>query len=60
MELVKLGSSWGLVFLSKKVHPRVKNGDGCTSESDRDVPLATKVKMNRACPPLREDSLSYG
>jgi hypothetical protein len=60
VEPVKLGSSQGLVSLSKKVHPRVKDGDGCTSESDRDVPIATKFKINPACPPLYEDGLSHG
>jgi hypothetical protein len=60
VELVKLGSSRGLVSLSKKVHPRVKDGDGCTSKSDKDVPIATKFKINPACPPPHEESLSHG
>jgi hypothetical protein len=60
VEPLKLGSSRGLVSLSKKVHPRVKDGDGCTSESDKDVPIATKFKINPACPPPYEDGLSHG
>jgi hypothetical protein len=60
VELVKLGSSWGLVSLSKKVHPRVKDEEGCTSESDRDIPIGTVFKRNPACPPPREDGLSHG
>ena len=46
VELVKSASSRGLVFLSKKVHLRVKDIDGCTSKSDKDVPLATKFNIN--------------
>jgi hypothetical protein len=60
VELVKLGSSRGLVSLSKKVHPRIKNGDGCTSESDRDIPIGTVFKRNPACPPPHKDGLSHG
>jgi hypothetical protein len=60
VELVKLGSSWGLVSLSKKVHPRVKDGEGCTSESNRDIPIVTVFKRNPACPPPCEDGLSHG
>jgi hypothetical protein len=60
VEPLKLGSSQGLVSLSKKVHPRVKVGDGCTSESNKDVPIATKSKINPACPPPHEDDLSHG
>jgi hypothetical protein len=48
------------VSLLKKVHPQVKDGDGCTSKSDRDVPIATKFKINPACPPPHEDGLSHG
>jgi hypothetical protein len=48
------------VSLSKKVHPRVKVGDGCTSESNKDVPISTKFKINPACPPPHEDGLSHG
>jgi hypothetical protein len=58
LEPLKLGSSRGLVSLSKKVHPRVKDGDGCTSKSDKDVPIATKFKINPACPSRHEDGLS--
>ena len=46
--------------LSKKVHPQVKNGDGCTFESHRDVPIATKFKINLAYPPLHKDGLLHG
>jgi hypothetical protein len=60
VEPVKLGSSQGLVSLSKKVHPRVKDGDGCTFESDKDIPIATVVKRNLACPLPHEDGLSHG
>jgi hypothetical protein len=59
-ELVKLGSSQGLVSLSKKVHPQVKDGDGCISKSDKDIPIGTVFKRNPACPPPREDGLSHG
>jgi hypothetical protein len=31
VETVKLDSSWGLVSLSKKVHPQVKEEDGYNS-----------------------------
>jgi hypothetical protein len=58
VELVKLVSLQGLVSLSKSVHPRVKDGDGCTFESDREIPIATVFKRNPACPPLREGGLS--
>jgi hypothetical protein len=60
VELVKLGSSRGLVSLSKKVHPQVKDGDGCTSESDREIPIAIVFKRNSTCPPPHEDGLSHG
>jgi hypothetical protein len=60
VEPVKLGSSQGLVSLSKKVHPRVKDGDGCTSESDRKIPIATVFKRNPACSLPHEDGLSHG
>jgi hypothetical protein len=59
VELVKLGSLQGLVSLSKKVHPRVKDGEGCTSESNRNIPIGTVFKRNPACPPPREDGLSH-
>jgi hypothetical protein len=58
VELVKLGSSRGLVSLSKSVHPRVKDGDGCTFESNREIPIAIVFKRNLACPPPREGGLS--
>jgi hypothetical protein len=60
VEPVKLGSLRGLVSLSKKVHPRVKDGEGCTSESNRDIPIGTIFKRNPACPPPHEDGLSHG
>jgi hypothetical protein len=60
VEPMKLGSSQGLVSLSKTVHPRVKNGDGCTSESDRDIPIGTVFKRNPTCPLPHEDGLSHG
>jgi hypothetical protein len=60
VEPLKLGSSQELVSLLKKVHPRVKDGDGCTSESDKDVPIATKFKINPVCPLPHEDGLSHG
>jgi hypothetical protein len=60
MEPVKLDSSRGLVSLLKKVHPRVKDGDGCTSESDKDIPIGTIFKRNSTCPPPPEDGLLHG
>jgi hypothetical protein len=60
VELVKLGSLRGLVSLTKKVHPRVKDGDGCTSKSDKNIPIGTVFKRNPACPPPCEDDLSHG
>ena len=46
--------------LSKKVHPQVKDGDGCISESVRDIPIATIFKRNPACLPPHKDGLSHG
>jgi hypothetical protein len=60
VELVKLGSSQGLVSLSKKMHPQGKDKDGCTSESNKDIPIGTVFKRNPTCPPPREDGLSHG
>jgi hypothetical protein len=58
VEPVKLGSSWGLVSLSKSMHPRVKDGDECTSESDKEIPIAIILKRNPTCPPPRKGGLS--
>jgi hypothetical protein len=62
VELVKLGSSWGLVSLSKKVHPRVKKEDGYTSQSqsNADIPLVTLIKTSQPHPSPREGGLSDG
>ena len=60
MEPMKLGSSQGLVSLSKSVHPRVKDGNKCTSESDKEIPIATVFKRNPACFPPHEDGLLHG
>jgi hypothetical protein len=62
VEPVKLGSSRGLVSLSKKVHPRVKKEDGYTSQSqsDANIPLVTLIRTGQLHPSLREGGLSDG
>jgi hypothetical protein len=60
VEPVKLGSSRGLVSLSKKVHRWVKEEDGYISQSDGNIPLAIVFKRNPTHPPPHEDGLSHG
>ena len=60
VEPMKLGSSRGLVSLSKKMHPRVKDGDGCISESNINIPLTTIYKKKLTYPPLHGDGLLHG
>jgi hypothetical protein len=59
---MKRGSSWGLVSMSKKVHPRLKNEDVYTSQSqsNTDIPLVTLIRIGQPHPSPREGGLSDG
>jgi hypothetical protein len=60
VETVKLGSSRGLVSLSKKVHPRVKEEDGYNSLSKGNIPLAILFRIGQPRPSPHEGGLSDG
>jgi hypothetical protein len=56
----KLGSSRGLVSLSKKVYPRVKEKDGYHILSDANTTIHTIFKRSQPRPPPREGGLLQG
>ena len=60
METMKLGSSQGLVSLSKKVHPRVKKEDGYNSLNKGNILLATLFRTGQPHPSPREGGLLDG
>jgi hypothetical protein len=60
VETVKLDSSQGLVSLSKKVHPRIKEEDGYNFLSEGNIPRATLFRTGQPCPSPHEGGLSDG
>ena len=57
VQIVKLESSWRLLFCSKKVHPQIKNEDEDSAFNDGNLLLYVVFKMHSGVPPHQGSKL---